>query len=248
MPESGEHKGRVAIVAGGGALAEALASRLRVEGAQVNGLILPEAGRRQNRSASERVSIRLAVDFSSETEIQAAFDAVASRHRRVDYLVVCPEGFSPRSFLELECEQWNRTIAVDLTGTFLCCRSAVRIMRAQQFGRIVLFSSTLARSGLIHGAHYAASKGGVLGLARTLALEVAHENIRVNTVSPGPGETYAIDQSAPQGALPAMQRRVPLGRRGRVDDLVEAALFLLGNESSYFTGQDIRVDGGALLW
>lgn len=96
-------------------------------------------------------------------------------------------------------------------------------------------------------AHYAAATGGILGLARTLALEVAHENIRVNTVSAGISDT-AQSNGWISAAEIAQTAQIPLGRLGRVDDMVEACVFLLSEESSYVTGQDIRVNGGAPLW
>jgi NAD(P)-dependent dehydrogenase (short-subunit alcohol dehydrogenase family) len=101
----------------------------------------------------------------------------------------------------------------------------------------------LARTGGVNGAHYAAATGGILGLARTLALEVAHENIRVNTVSPGLVE---VSPTCPSDSAAGSQ--IPLGRTARLEDIVEACLFLLNDESSYFTGQDIRVNGGTPLW
>ena len=105
----------------------------------------------------------------------------------------------------------------------------------------------LARTGAVNGAHYTAATGGILGLARTLALEVAHENIRVNTVSPGITDTAQSNGSISAAEI-AQTAKIPLGRLGRVDDMVEACLFLLSEESSYVTGQDIRVNGGAPLW
>jgi NAD(P)-dependent dehydrogenase (short-subunit alcohol dehydrogenase family) len=108
----------------------------------------------------------------------------------------------------------------------------------------VLFSSMLARTGTLNGADYAAATGGILGFARTLALEVAHENIRVNTVSP-----RITDTAQSVGSISAAQSaEIPLSQICRVDDMVEACLFLLSEESSYFTGQDIRLKGGAPLW
>jgi NAD(P)-dependent dehydrogenase (short-subunit alcohol dehydrogenase family) len=106
----------------------------------------------------------------------------------------------------------------------------------------------LARTGAVDRAHYAAATGGILGLARTLALEVAHENIRVNTVSPGITDTAQSIGSVSAAEIAAQGAQIPLGRLGRVDDMVEACLFLLSEESSYFTGQDIRVNGGGPLW
>lgn len=121
-------------------------------------------------------------------------------------------------------------------------------MRPQKFGRIVLFLSMLVRTGSVNGAHYAASKGGILGLARTLAIEVAAENIRVNTISPGITDTPQPRAFLSEADLEARRARIPLGRIGHVEDMVEACLFLLSEESSYMTGQDMRVNGGASLW
>ena len=190
----------------------------------------------------------LKVDVSRETDVDKAFDAVASREGRVDYLISCAAVFPRRPFLELGAEEWKKTLDVNLNGAFLCCRSALRYMRAQEFGRIVLFSSMLARTGSINGGHYAASKGGILGLARTLALEVAHENIRVNTLSPGITDTLQFRAFLSDTDIAVKGAQIPLGRIGRAGDMVEACLFLLSDESSYFTGQDIRVNGGSPLW
>lgn len=229
--------------------AAALASRLLSEGAKVYVLDV-DAGPWSSRgdSAADVRSITFVeVHVSKENDVHKAFEAVASRDGRIDYLVCCAAVFPRRSFLDLGIEEWKKTLDVNLTGTFLCCRSALRYMRAQEFGRIVLFSSMLARTGSIKG-HYAGSKGGILGLARTLALEVAHENIRVNTVSPGITDTAEPRAFLLAADIETKKAQIPLGRIGRVDDMVETCLFLLSDESSYFTGQDIRVNGGAPLW
>jgi NAD(P)-dependent dehydrogenase (short-subunit alcohol dehydrogenase family) len=120
-------------------------------------------------------------------------------------------------------------------------------MRSKKFGRIVLFSSMRARTGGTRCAHYAASKGAVLGLARSRALEVGHANIRVNTISPGVTDTVQPRGHLSEEELQARAAGNPLGRIDKVEDMVQACLFLLG-EISYFTGQDIRVNGGATLW
>ncbi|MGN6735522.1 MAG: SDR family NAD(P)-dependent oxidoreductase, partial [Candidatus Binatia bacterium] len=136
----------------------------------------------------------------------------------------------------------------NLTSYFLACRAALRVMRPQKFGRIVLFSSMAARTGGVNTAHYAASKGGILGLARSLAIESAAANIRVNTVSP-----VITDTPMPRAVLTAdemesRKSRIPLGRIGSTADMADACLFLLSNDSSYVLGQDLRVNGGSTLW
>lgn len=246
-----EHKGRIAIVTGGSSgIGYAITEGLRLQGASVS--VFEQMPRPPDAAASTGatcppVSV-YQVDVSSEPEVQKAFKYVVAREGRIDYLICCAAIFPARPFLDLSPDEWRRTLDVNLTGSFLCCREAIRFMRPNRFGRIVLFSSMLARTGGIHSANYSASKGGVLGLARSLALEVAGENIRVNSISPG-----ITDTPQPRGHLSEEQlygkgKQIPLGRIGKVDDMVEACLFLLGEESSYFTGQDLRVNGGATLW
>jgi len=121
-------------------------------------------------------------------------------------------------------------------------------MRPRKFGRIVLFSSMIARTGAINGAHYASSKGGVLGLARAVALEAVADNVRVNTISPGITDTSQPSAFLSDADLAARKTRIPLGRVGVVEDMVDACMFLLSDQSSFFIGQDLRVNGGASLW
>ena len=121
-------------------------------------------------------------------------------------------------------------------------------MRRQKFGRIVMFSSMAARTGGVNAAHYAASKGGVLGLMRSLAVETATENIRVNSISPVITDTPMPRAVVSEEYLQSRKNQIPLGRIGNVQDMTEACMFLLSNESSYMLGQDLRVNGGSTLW
>jgi NAD(P)-dependent dehydrogenase (short-subunit alcohol dehydrogenase family) len=121
-------------------------------------------------------------------------------------------------------------------------------MRQQKSGAIVLFSSTLARSGAADGAHYAATKGGILGLARSVALETAVDGIRVNVVSPGVTDTPQPRGNMTEEQLFSRAATVPLGRIAHVGDMVEAAVFLLSEDASFMTAQDLRVNGGARLF
>jgi NAD(P)-dependent dehydrogenase (short-subunit alcohol dehydrogenase family) len=121
-------------------------------------------------------------------------------------------------------------------------------MIARRRGSIVMFSSSLARAGSVAGGHYAASKGGVLGLARSLAQEVADRNVRVNVISPGLTDTPQPRANASEAVIYAKADTIPLRRIGMPDDMADAALFLLGDDSSFVTGQDIRINGGANLF
>ena len=236
------HRGRVAVVTGGqSGIGKAIAARLASAGARVSVLDLTGGAPHDSVPSYQ-------VDVGDERAVDAAFDAVASREGRIDYLICCAAIFPASPFLELSAADWERTVRVNLTGSFLCCRAALRHMRPRSFGRIILFSSGLARTAGRNCAHYAASKGGVLGLARSLALEVVEEGIRVNTISPGITDTPQPRGHMSEEELYSRAASIPLGRIGTVDDMTEACLFLLGEESSYLTGQDLRVNGGAGLW
>jgi NAD(P)-dependent dehydrogenase (short-subunit alcohol dehydrogenase family) len=242
----GTAAGRVALVVGGaGAIGRAIAARLFSQQANVHVLDLAPAAEWRSSPSSLRFH---AVDVSDEPGVDGVIDAIARAEGRLDYLVYCAGIFRPRGLMQMSIEDLTRTITTNLTGAFLCCRGALRAMRASGFGRIVLISSMLARTGAANGADYAASKGGLIGLARSLALEAAGEGIRVNTVSPGVVDTAMPRAHSSDEALAAVGRSIPLGRIAHVDDVAEACLFLLGDDSSYLTGQDLRVNGGATLW
>jgi len=148
----------------------------------------------------------------------------------------------------LSLDDWRQTLQINLTGYFLCCRAALRFMRPQKLGRVVMFSSMIARTGGIEVGHYAASKGGILGLAGSLAVESAAENIRVNTISPTITDTPMPRAVLSEEVMQSRKAHIPLGRIGDVQDMTEACMFLLSDDSSYLLGQDLRVNGGSTLW
>ncbi len=173
--------------------------------------------------------------------------AVAEAPSAVVGLVTCAAIYRPAPFLDLDEKSWDAHLDINLKGTLLACQTVLPAMRAARRGAIVMFSSGVARTGARRGAHYAATKGGVLGLARALALETAQDNIRVNTVSPGVTDTPQPRGHRTQADLDAMAAAIPMGRIGRAEDMAEAALFLLEDDSSFVTGQDIRVNGGGTM-
>jgi NAD(P)-dependent dehydrogenase (short-subunit alcohol dehydrogenase family) len=239
-----EHLGRVAAICGGAAsVGGAIAGRLQQLGALVTLLDAepPSDEGVPTDGGTDRGSIAFSsVDVSEERHVVRAFDEIVQTHGRLDYLVYCARDFPVRPFLELTTEEWRGTHAGYLTGAFLSCREALRAMKARRFGRIVLFSSLFARTGLPGGAAFTASAGGVLGLARSLALEVAADDIRVNTLS--------VADPSPLLHVGSRARGIPLAREARADDIVEAVVFLLGDDGSYLVGQDLRLTGGVGLW
>ena len=151
-------------------------------------------------------------------------------------------------FLEIKETDFDRTLAINLKGAMLTVQAVLPHMRAARRGSIVMFASMLARSAGPKAADYIASKGGILGLARTLAAELAEEGIRVNTISPS-----VIDTPMPRAVYSAetLHQRgqdSPMGRLATVEDMADTARFLLSEDASYVTGQDIRVNGGQRLF
>jgi len=143
-------------------------------------------------------------------------------------------------------EQWQEVIAVNLTGAFNCARAASRVMVKRHYGRIISLSSVVAYLGQAGQANYAASKAGIIGLTRSLALELAPYQITVNAIAPGLIET-AMTEKIPEAMRKEIMKRIPLGRPGRPEEVAEAAAFLCLPGSGYITGQVIHLNGGLYL-
>ncbi|MBM3485391.1 MAG: SDR family oxidoreductase [Alphaproteobacteria bacterium] len=240
MPEQ-YGRGPVIVTGAGSGIGLALAHRLLADGRPVAAWDTAEGGL---RSVSARGLSFTALDVRDRGAIVSAVAAVLDRHGAIDGLVCCAAVFKAMPFLELDEATWDAHLDVNLKGTFLCCQAVLPAMRRARRGSIVLFSSSIARNGTVAGAHYAASKGGILGLARSLAVESAVDQIRVNMVSPGITDTPQPRGNMSENEMFARAADIPLGRIGHVDDMVETVMFLLGEESSFVSAQDIRVNGG----
>jgi NAD(P)-dependent dehydrogenase (short-subunit alcohol dehydrogenase family) len=154
------------------------------------------------------------------------------------------------SVLDITPEKWDRILAVNLTGTFDCIRLAVPDMIAANWGRIVTISSSSAQSGAPNMAHYVASKGGVIGLTKALARELASYGITANTIPPTIVDTPMARKAEAAGDVPnvdVMGRMVPLGRAGTPEDIAAACSFLCSEHAGYITGQVIGVNGGMYI-
>lgn len=238
-------KGAVIVTGAGGGIGHAIALRLLAEGYVVSAWDI--APGRIEGTQHPRLSIA-ALDVRDKSSMDRAVQQILARTERIDGLVACAGVYKTMPFLALDEATWDATFDINLRGSLFACQAVLPRMRLQRRGSIVLFSSTVARYGAVRGAHYAATKGGILGLARSLALEVASDSIRVNIISPGVTDTQMPREHATDADLEAAGRRIPLGRIGRPDDMAEVALFLLEDDSSFITGQDVRVNGGALIF
>lgn len=173
--------------------------------------------------------------------------ALAAEPGPVRGLVTCAAIFKRMPFLQLDEATWDAHLDVNLKGPFLACQVCLPAIRRSGGGAIVLFSSSIARTGSPTGGHYAATKGGILGLARSLALELARDNIRVNVISPGITDTPQPRAHGSEAEFYAKMKTIPMGRFGTAEEMAEAVLFLLEDDSSFVTGQDIAINGGSRI-
>ena len=141
---------------------------------------------------------------------------------------------------------WDLVLNINLKGAFLCTKAAIKVMLKQRSGAIVNIASVVGRMGQAGQANYAASKGGLIALTKSVAKEVAGRNIRVNAVAPGFIETQ-MTHVLPDEVKKAWLERIPLNRAGTMEDVAKVVAFLASDDASYLTGQTIGIDGGMLM-
>jgi NAD(P)-dependent dehydrogenase (short-subunit alcohol dehydrogenase family) len=244
---------RVAIVTGGASgIGLATATRLLREGARVAVVdrVEPEKAARALGAAGGEVWGVLA-DVADETQVRAMVDEVLSRALRVDVLINAAGIGSPRPVTidEATAAEWQELCAVNLTGTFLCCRAVIPAMRRGGGGAIVNVASELGLVGSPRSAMYSATKGAVVQLTRALAVDHAADHIRVNCVCPGPVDTPLLRRGIERAADPEAKllREVGstlLGRLGRPEEIASVIHFLASDEASFVTGSIVVADGG----
>jgi NAD(P)-dependent dehydrogenase (short-subunit alcohol dehydrogenase family) len=195
-------------------------------------------------------ALAIETDVADRAAVDDAIAKVRSDLGPVEIMVTSAGIDEFRPFTEITLDAWERMLAVNLTGTFHCLQAAVPDMLAGGWGRIVTISSSSAQSGSARMAHYVASKGGVIGLTKALALELAPMGITVNTIPPGFIDTEMARRAEARGDLPsidAVAQRTPVRRAGTPDDIAAACAFLCSDEAGYITGQQINVNGGWYL-
>src|SRR5215831_13765746 len=198
----------------------------------------------RDRGAQSRV---WRVDVGVADQIESAVAAFAQEWGRPDGLVNNAGIFPRARALDMELSEWECVLRVNLTGTFLCSRAVARAMKEAGKGVIVNMASGRALAGAAKGAHYSASKGGIIALTKSLALDWAPYGIRVNCVIPGVTDTAQPRGELSDDELYALGSHIPLGRIAQPQDIAAAVAFLLGEDSAYMTGQSIAVNGGAIM-
>jgi 3-oxoacyl-[acyl-carrier protein] reductase len=244
---SGRLEGRVAVVIGAArGIGRAITLRFREEGAL---LVLGDRdGALLARTAAELGAAHAPCDVAERDAIEALVELALERWGRLDILVQNAGIFPETPLHAITVEEWDRVLAVNLRGCFLAVQAALRPMRPQRRGRIVLTSSITGPRVVPPGhAHYAASKAGINGLIRAAALEAASAGVTVNGVEPGNILTEGMQAERSGDYIAAMERSIPMGRLGDPRDVANAVLFLASDEAAYVTGTTIVVDGGQTL-
>lgn len=187
-------------------------------------------------------AIALEGDVSDEESVRSMIDAFEAEFGTVDVLVNNAGILTQSRLAEMSVETWDETMSVDLRGVFLVTRFALPGMLEQGSGKIVNVASQLGIKGGTELVHYSAAKAGVIGMTRALAREVSPE-VNVNAIAPGPIETDLVDDLTEEWKA-QKSAELPMGRWGRVEDVVPTAVFLASSESDYYTGQTLSPDGG----
>ena len=213
-----------------------------------------------NADAAQRVTDELrssgvtafavGADITDRAAVEEAFGKVRSELGAVGILVTSAGMFGYASFADITEQSWAQMLEVNLSGTFRCCQVALPDMVDAGWGRIVMISSSSAQRGTPFAAHYAASKGALLTLTKSLAREYAAHGITVNNIPPSGIETPMQHQSQAAGYLPpneTIASNIPLGRLGTGADIAAAVGFLCSEEAGFITGQTLGVNGGAVM-
>jgi len=250
-------EGKIAIVTGaGGSIGSAVARRFAREGAD-----LCLAGRRSagelaaEIQAMGRRAIDVPTDVTSKENIQAMVARTVSEFGRVDILVTVAGVVSSGSAEALEAAEWDRVMAINFKGVFLCCQAVIAPMRAQRYGRIINIGSLLAKNGgnprpwidrneqtRAGNVAYGSSKAGVHAVTLFLAKELAADGITVNVVAPGPIATRMTTNLPP-----SFRELIPLGRLGTADEVADAVTYLAGEQAGWVTGEILDINGGTWI-
>ncbi|HKN19627.1 MAG TPA: 3-oxoacyl-[acyl-carrier-protein] reductase [Dissulfurispiraceae bacterium] len=242
--------GHTAIITGAGrGIGKAIGEILARHG--VNIVVVDVDVDMANEAASdlEKFGIRslgLKADVSKASEVSGLFEHAVKEFGKVEILVNNAGITRDGLLMRMKEEDWDAVIDINLKGTFLCSKEAVKVMAKQRYGRIINISSVVAFMGNPGQANYSASKAGIVGLTKTIAKEYAGRAVTVNAVAPGFIST-AMTDALPENVKQEMMKAIPMSRFGMAGDVANAVLFFALPESGYITGQVIHVNGGMYM-
>ncbi len=246
---SGKLNDRVAVITGASkGLGKAMALALATEGARIALVSRDEA--RLHEVAAEVIAAGgdasiFRADVTSEEQVRQAERAILARYGKVNILINNAGVNVRKPVVEFTVEEWHRVMDTNVTAAFLMCRSFVPAMSGHGYGRILNMTSIMSHVSLPGRIAYSTSKTALLGMTRTLALELAPEGITVNGISPGP---FGTEMNKPLMENPETNAQflssIPLGRWGKVEEIGQLAVYLCSEDAGFITGTDILIDGG----
>lgn len=243
-------KGKNALITGAAqGIGKSIALSMAKEGANV-GIADVNIESAENTAAEINAlgvkGIAIGIDVSKQESVSEAFGTFTNELGSLDILINNAGITKDNIIMRMKEEDWDAVLNINLKGSFLCCKEAVKLMAKKRSGKIVSISSVVAFMGNPGQANYSASKAGLIGLTKTIAREYAGRGIRANAVAPGFIQTAMTDVLS-DDVKNKMKSNIPLGQFGTPEDVTNAVIFLASNESDYITGQVIHVNGGMYM-
>lgn len=251
MSEDLELKGQIAIVTGGGrGIGRAVCQELAARGAH----LLINYSRSKDSAESLRKEIEdnggsaetVCFDVSKSSEVDKVLGDLIKSHGKIDILVNNAGIALDNLIIRVKDEDWEKTLAVNLSGSFYCARAVAKAMMKARSGNIINISSVIGESGNAGQTAYASSKAALIGLTKSLAKELASRGVRVNAITPGYIETDMTDELGDKTKDKILEA-IPLARLGQSEDIAKAVAFFASKESGYITGQILGVNGGMYM-
>ena len=248
MPDLLSLENKVAVVTGGGrGIGRAICHELGRRGAAVvvndkagEGIVCAEINDAGGKATCYKADVS---DFNeAQALVKCALDTFGDLHILVNNAGITRDGL----LLTMSEDDWDLVLRVNLKGTFNCSKAAVKHMIRKRYGRVISIASVAGQMGNAGQTNYASSKAGIIGFTKSLAREVASRNITVNAIAPGFVDTDIL-KAMSQETLEAAVKMVPLGRKGKAEEIAYAAAFLASDQASYITGQVLGVDGGMAM-